>query len=104
MLGRMCCQRESVVAEALEKGPLVRLVGSGRWRSVGPQLLRSWLVLGSGPWSTDHMSEATVHDHRHLYCLMLDWMGEVCGSRRQSSDLRDTDHSRYRTRHGADGR
>ena len=106
MLGRRCCRRESVAvaAEALERVPLVQLVGSGRWRSVGPQLLHSRLVLGSGPWSTDHMSEATVHDHRHLYCLMLDWMGEVCCSRRQSCRLRDTDYARYRTRHGADGR
>lgn len=105
MLGRMCCRRESVVvAEALERGPLVQLVGSGRWRSVGPQLLPSRLVLGSGPRSTDHMFEVTVHDHRHLYCLMLDWMGEVCDSRRQSCRLRDIDYSRYRTRHGADGR
>lgn len=108
MLVRMCCQRESVAvvvaAEALGRGLLVQLVGSGRWRSIGPQLLLSWLVPGSGPWSMDHMSEATVHDHWHLYYLMLDWMGAVCGSRRQSCRLRDTDYSRCRIMHGADGR
>lgn len=107
MLVRMCCRRESVVvvaAEALERGPLVQLVGSGRWRSVGPQLPPSWLVPGSGPWSRDHMFEATVHDQRHLYCLMLDWMREVCGCRRQSCRLQDIDYSRYHIMHGADGR
>ena len=105
MLERMCCRRESAaVAEALERGPSEQPVGSDRWRSIGPQLLRSWLVPGSGPWSKDHMFEAMVHDHRHLYCLMLDLMGEVCGSRRRSCRLRDTDYFRYHTRHGADGR
>lgn len=107
MLVRMCCPRESVAvaeAEALERGPLEQLVGSDRWRSIGPQLLRSRLVPGSGPWYMDHMSEARVHDHQHLYCLMLDWTGEVCGSRRQSCRFRDTDCSRYRIGHDADGR
>lgn len=105
MLGRMCCRRESVaVAEALERGPLVQLVGSGRSGSVEHQLLRSRLAPGSDPWRTDHMCEAMVRDHQHLYCLMLGWMGEVCGSRRQSCRLQDTDYSRCRTGHGADGR
>lgn len=105
MLGRMCCRRGSVaVAEALERGPLEQLVGSGRWRSVGPRLLRSRLVPGFGPWRMDHMCGATVCDHQHSYCLRLDWMGEVYGSRRRSCRLREADGSRSRIGHGADGR
>ena len=105
MLGRMCCRRESVaVAEALERDPLDELAGSAHWRSIGPRLRRSRLVLGSGPWRMDHMCEATVHDHRYLYCLTWEGMGEACGSRLQSCRLQEIDCSHFRIEHGADGR
>ena len=105
MLGRMCCRHESVaVAEALERGPSEQLVGSDRWCSIGPQLLRSCLVPDSGPWHMNHRCEATGRDHQHPCCLMLGWMGEGCGSRPQSCRLQDTDCSRFRIGHGADGR
>ena len=104
MLGRRCCRRENVaVVEALERDQLEQLVGSDRWRSIGPRLLRSRLVLGSDPWHMDHTCEARVLDHQHSYCLMLDWMGEVCGSRRHSC-FQEAGSSRSRIGHGADGR
>ena len=104
MLGRMYYLRESVaVAGALERDPLDSLAGSALWYSIGRQLLRSRLVLDSDPWRMDHMCEATVRDHQYLYCLMLDGMGEACGSRHRSCRLREIDCSRYRIGHGADG-
>ena len=103
MLGRMCYRCESVaVAEASGRDPLDWLAGSARWRSIGPQLLQSWIVLESDPWCMDHMCEATVHGHLHLCCLMLDGRGEVSGSHRRSCPLQKIGCSRYRTGHGVD--
>lgn len=105
MLERMCCRRESVAAaEASGRGPLERTVGSDRWHPIGPQLPRAPLVHDSGPWRMDHMYEGTARDHQHLRSLMLDWRGEVCGSRRQNCRLRGTECSRYRKGRGVDGR